>query len=697
MLTKEDVAPATTTLKQRIAAAAKVNVRRELVRIGSNVRQDVNVSELLPSIRELGITTALWLRPLPEYKILEPDMVENEWRIVNVTTNEIVSRHLQENLAHIDFNGSGYGDRYELIAGFRRMRCAQELELPEVPALVIDCTPEEAADLQLLENLDREQLTELDEAKAFRERVDSKRYGETVKASVRALAEQFHKSESHIYDRMALLKLSAPAREAFIMGEIDICLAKEISAVPGEKAQKHLLEAHAAQPFSVRTLRSRIEAAYMKPLEGAPFAEMDASGVLITTAGPCRDCPARTGNMVELFPHLKSRPNVCTDTGCYEMKVDAHREILLTEYRDNGHRVLTARESKPLFSGAYLAWERGWVLANVACPYDKGQRTWKQLARLVREKTIAACNGIGAVVELFEENPIIEKLVAKKIIKAPKSPSGRAQGGNGELALPTEPKRETEEERIEREIEHTVGIELARREALKFIARVEGIKSKEDEANFLRWLAVHLLLDGDYPLGEVLSRRGIAYDSDWRKVLGDMDLNTLRGVLFELHVANYYGLQGNDEPVNHSAMETAREFWTCVNLKALEKEVRADVKEQFRLPKDGEKITVPRELVDKARELNSCDLPGGKLRGVIEFRGRSWACHGSCSGAEGNIYAELILLVPREDRDPSEEPATDIGVIVEHKGVKWVQSKPEITIWPDKPPEQKPAKGKAKK
>lgn len=705
---KPDSGPST-PLKERIAAAPELRAPWTAIqRSGTNPRKTFNL-EGLESAGETGIVSALWVRPLPQFELQAPDMVTDTWRIV--LAPEWVARNgdqgsrdshptevneypaTMENMARMELE-SRNRFQYELIAGERRHRKAEQLDI-EVPIKVIDCTPDEAWKLQRIENLQREDITPLEEAQDFRASVDSGKWGDTVDRSVKAIAADIGCSWQHIYDRMALLKLSEAAREAFIGGKIDISQAKEISTVPDEKMQAKLLKEQAENEYSVRRLREVIAEDYMRPLEDAPFDQDNAA--LVTIAKDCASCPKRTGNMLGEHPHLKTKPNYCTDPKCFTLKENAHRELQFVSYREKGFRVLTAKESKPLFehwNPSEPARRCGWKLANTVPAEDKKERTFKQLGKLVEIQPAVCCDGNGKVVEVMELAPLVKALLDKKIIKAPQE-SKNGVRPVGDLALGYQEKVETSEERIQRLMEREVEAQLTTRTVGLLVAAVEK-KSEKKLAEVLR----ALLLEKESKRGwaSIFTRRGWAEDgtplSDRLKTTEEM-----LGFLFETTLMEWSDYNGEE-------IEQACTDWTIDGAK-LEKEVRAEVKEQFKLPKDGEEIEVPRALVEEAAGKNSCAVGASssthsaepvKLVGAVEFRGRRWACQGSSSGPEGNDSASLILLVPKAEykgkcgtdaeingANDGSEAETYIGVIVQHEGKEWVQSKPEVEIKPDAP------------
>lgn len=93
------------------------------------------------------------------------------------------------------------GDGYEIIAGERRWRAAQLAQLHEVPALVREFDDDEALEIALIENLQREDLTPLEEAEAYRRLIDE--HGQTQETVARAVS----KSRSHVANAIRLLNL----------------------------------------------------------------------------------------------------------------------------------------------------------------------------------------------------------------------------------------------------------------------------------------------------------------------------------------------------------------------------------------------------------------------------------------------------------------------------------------------------------
>ena len=103
---------------------------------------------------------------------------------------------------------------FELIAGERRWRAAQRVGLHAVPIIIRQISDSEAVEIALIENLQREDLSPLEEAEAYRQLID--KFGRTQAS----LAEAVGKSRSHIANTVRLLSLPAPVRHRVDEGEL---------------------------------------------------------------------------------------------------------------------------------------------------------------------------------------------------------------------------------------------------------------------------------------------------------------------------------------------------------------------------------------------------------------------------------------------------------------------------------------------
>jgi len=116
---------------------------------------------------------------------------------------------------------------YEIVAGERRFRAAERAGLTTVPVLVRDLSDRQTLEIAIVENLQREDLDDLEEAEAFKQLLG---FGMTQEEVAKAVG----KSRSAVANTLRLLSLPAPARAALARHEITAGHARAILAQPAE-------------------------------------------------------------------------------------------------------------------------------------------------------------------------------------------------------------------------------------------------------------------------------------------------------------------------------------------------------------------------------------------------------------------------------------------------------------------------------
>lgn len=176
-------------------------------------------------------------------------------------------------------------ETYEVIAGGRRYRAAKLAALTSVPVVICNCSDEDALEIALLENIQREDLNPLDETEGilkllsvrlkldrdrvisllYRMRNDFKRgVSRNVSArEVAAVAEIFAPLglswKSFVETRLSLLNKPPDILDAVRQGKIAYTKAMAIAKIPGEEQRKRLLQEAIAQNLSLKTIRKRIQ------------------------------------------------------------------------------------------------------------------------------------------------------------------------------------------------------------------------------------------------------------------------------------------------------------------------------------------------------------------------------------------------------------------------------------------------------
>ena len=123
------------------------------------------------------------------------------------------------------------GNGYEVVAGERRLRAAQALGLEEIPVVVKDVSDDEALVLALVENIQREALNAIEEAKAF------KRLIEEFQLTQEQVADAVGKERSTVTNILRLLKLPENIQEAVAKNLISMGHARTLLSIDDETKQ----------------------------------------------------------------------------------------------------------------------------------------------------------------------------------------------------------------------------------------------------------------------------------------------------------------------------------------------------------------------------------------------------------------------------------------------------------------------------
>ncbi len=226
---------------------------------------------------------------------------------------------------------NGVPDTFELVVGSRRFRASKLARRETIPATIRDLTDAESAEIQLIENLQREDVHELDEASGY--------------------AALLHlNSTSYTVETIALKVGRSPA------AKLTVSHAFEIARLQGKDQQRALRECFPehrnaaailkdgkAEAVTVRELRTWIEREVHLDLANAPFDPQDAA--LLPSAGSCAKCPKRTGNNPLLFPETNLKKSTCMDRDCFHAKVAALVQIRVKSLEAEGAKVVRVSQA----------------------------------------------------------------------------------------------------------------------------------------------------------------------------------------------------------------------------------------------------------------------------------------------------------------------------------------------------------------
>ena len=139
---------------------------------------------------------------------------------------------------------------YEIIAGERRVKASEIAGLKEIPAIIRDFNDTQMMEIALLENLQRENLTAIEEAQAY------KKLKDTLELTQEELAKRLGKSRSHITNMLGLLNLPEKIQQDINSKKISMGHARVLSKLDSEEQQNELEDIIINKGISVRELEN---------------------------------------------------------------------------------------------------------------------------------------------------------------------------------------------------------------------------------------------------------------------------------------------------------------------------------------------------------------------------------------------------------------------------------------------------------
>lgn len=222
-----------------------------------------SLAELADSIRQQGVLQAIGIRPIAE-------------------------------------------NRFEIVFGERRYRASQIAGLEEIPAVILDISDETAEEMAVTENLQRKDVTPIEEANAYQKLIESGRH------DVQSLAVQFGKNESYIRTRLKFVSLIPEIAQLLEQDELTISVATEICRY-GEDIQHDIYEKHLKEGVLYNSWRGMKASEVAKNIERSYTTDLKRYFFDKTV---CLSCPHNTNNMM-LFCEEGSCGN-CANRKCLE-------------------------------------------------------------------------------------------------------------------------------------------------------------------------------------------------------------------------------------------------------------------------------------------------------------------------------------------------------------------------------------------
>lgn len=145
------------------------------------------------------------------------------------------------------------GDKFEIIAGERRFKACKSLGLKEIPAIIIEADDKKTAELALIENIQRKELSPIEEGMSYEKILQ---IGDMTQAE---LSKQLGKKQSTIANKIRLLKLDDSVKEALLKNQISERHARSLLKLYDKNDQKKLLTKIINERLTVRQTDKEIE------------------------------------------------------------------------------------------------------------------------------------------------------------------------------------------------------------------------------------------------------------------------------------------------------------------------------------------------------------------------------------------------------------------------------------------------------
>jgi ParB family chromosome partitioning protein len=163
------------------------------------------------------------------------------------------------------------GSGFQIVAGERRWRAAQQAGLERVPVVVRDIPDDRLLEVALVENIQRQELSPIEEAHAYQ------RLQDELSLSQEELAKRVGKERSTVANTLRLLRLPKDVRELLAKGRLDAGHGRALLALEREEEQLALARESVQRGLSVRDVERRVAAARAAAPKPTPGKRVDAN------------------------------------------------------------------------------------------------------------------------------------------------------------------------------------------------------------------------------------------------------------------------------------------------------------------------------------------------------------------------------------------------------------------------------------
>lgn len=317
----------------------------------------------------------------------EPD----EDLVRSITKHGVIEPILVRPINAVLVTESGGGQRsahFEIVHGERRWKGNRTAGHATIIAELRELTDDEALDLQVEENLQRADLTPLQEAFCF---ANYQRRG----LDAPAIAARVSKGERYIAQRLKLLELTEDEKEALAKGRIQLGTALELACLPraldpAARAEALPLVSNPENVLTVKEARARLTRRFYLVMAQAPFDLADAT--LVAQAGACTACPKRTSTQMALTIEGLDESDRCGDPACWKAKSEADWQRRADAARAAGVRVLDTKAAKKADADAARAvlQSPNMVRLDHECDLIEDPTIAAQIEKLEHELEVAA-------------------------------------------------------------------------------------------------------------------------------------------------------------------------------------------------------------------------------------------------------------------------------------------------------------------
>jgi ParB/RepB/Spo0J family partition protein len=189
---------------------------------------------------------------------------------------------------------------YQLIAGERRWRASKQAGLATIPALIEEIDDDTALEISIIENLQREDISPLDEAAMFDRMVSEHGY------SIRKLADKLGKDKGYVENRLRLADAPDEVRELVSLRKDTLSHAYELMKVQDPKRRRRLADQVARGDLTLIKLRDKIEG--RRPRQPQLTEELEGAEAVVILEAVMIEAEPTNGSAIEPEAEAEARP-----------------------------------------------------------------------------------------------------------------------------------------------------------------------------------------------------------------------------------------------------------------------------------------------------------------------------------------------------------------------------------------------------